>query len=168
MSACACRRLHKTLCVYAACFVEGAIKKSEQWGSGRFAGVLNPRSVKTGKTIEGSRVLFYVVLVLVKETWLINTALLHCVQEVQVCSWSLDHIFLLKSRWIKSYEQSHNRCNKSAQCVLLVFSAESEVLKTTSTLQTHCVLHSVYPDQVLTVRSSISAEIFGKFICMEE
>lgn len=25
-----CERLHKMLCVYAACFVEGAIKKSEQ------------------------------------------------------------------------------------------------------------------------------------------
>lgn len=50
------------------------------------AGVLNPRAVKTGNAIEGSQAVLYVALVHVKETRLINAALVHCVRRAEVCS----------------------------------------------------------------------------------
>lgn len=37
-------------------------------------GVLNPSAVEAGRAIEGSRALFYVALVHVRETWLINSS----------------------------------------------------------------------------------------------
>ncbi len=83
---CICTRLcAKCCCVYAVCSVEGAIKKSEQWGSGWGLASEIPALLRQGKAFKGSRALFYVALVHVKETWLINTALVHCVREGLVC-----------------------------------------------------------------------------------
>lgn len=109
------------------------------------AGILNPSTFRVGKAFQGSQALFYVALEYVKETWLINPALVDCVQEVHVCLQSLVNIFLLKSV-LMDQEQSHNRSNCMAVRYNIFFksciSFLTSLQRATSASETHYTLIS--------------------------